>query len=156
VDPTAKLEGAAAGSDVLPTVLPATANLLAPFAPTSSQSWLTINTVTNGVVSFAFSANRTGCNRTAQITLLGLSISVTQLPFPTLVGAQRVNQDVFQFSVTNPGRSTNFTVLSTTNLLVPLTDWTVLGTASNVGSGLYQFTDESATNHQRFYTIRSP
>jgi hypothetical protein len=63
---------------------------------------------------------------------------------------------VFQFSVTNPGRSTNFTVLSTTNLLVPLTDWTVLGTASNVGSGLYQFTDESATNHQRFYTIRSP
>jgi DNA-binding beta-propeller fold protein YncE len=36
-DPTAKSESAAAGSDVLPVVLPATTDLLAPFAPTSDQ-----------------------------------------------------------------------------------------------------------------------
>ena len=78
VDPTAKLEGAAAGSDALPMVLPFTANLLPPFAPTSDQLWLTITGVTNGVVSFAFTATTT--NRTAHITLLGQAISVTQSP----------------------------------------------------------------------------
>ena len=57
VDPTAKVGSRRAGSDVLPVVLPATANLLAPFAPTSDQPWLTITGITNGVVSFAFTAN---------------------------------------------------------------------------------------------------
>ena len=52
VDPTAKSETAAAGSDVLPEVLPATENLLTPFAPSSDQPWLTITGITNGVVSF--------------------------------------------------------------------------------------------------------
>ena len=77
VDPTARSEGAAAGNDSLPVVLPATANLLAPFAPTSDQSWLTITGITNGVVSFSFTANA-GSVRTAFITLLGQSILVTQ------------------------------------------------------------------------------
>jgi autotransporter-associated beta strand protein len=76
VDPTPKMEGLAAGSDVLPTVLPSTENLLAPFAPTSDQSWLTITSVSNGVVNFAFTATTT--NRTGHITLLGQSIPVTQ------------------------------------------------------------------------------
>ena len=57
VDTAAMTEGAGAGSDVLPSVLPASENLLAPFAPTSSQSWLTISGTANGVVSFAFTAN---------------------------------------------------------------------------------------------------
>ena len=38
-------------------MLPATENLLGPFAPTSDQSWLTISGITNGVVSFSFTAN---------------------------------------------------------------------------------------------------
>ena len=69
VDPTARLEGLAAGSDSLPVVLPATANLLPPFAPTSDQPWLTITGVASGVVSFSFTAN-TGPSRTANISLL--------------------------------------------------------------------------------------
>jgi len=77
VDPTPKLEGLAAGSDVLPAVLPPTENLLPPFAPTSDQSWLTVTGVTNGVVSFAFTAN-TGPARTANVTLLGQTIPITQ------------------------------------------------------------------------------
>jgi DNA-binding beta-propeller fold protein YncE len=78
VDPTPKLEGPAAGSDTLPPVLPTTESLLYPFVPTSSQPWLTITGVTNGVVSFSFAANTTTSNRTTQITLLGQSIPVTQ------------------------------------------------------------------------------
>jgi sugar lactone lactonase YvrE len=79
VDPTPLLEGALAGSDSLPVVLPATANLAPPFAPVSSQSWLTITGETSDVVSFSFTANTSLSNRTANITLLGQSISVTQL-----------------------------------------------------------------------------
>jgi DNA-binding beta-propeller fold protein YncE len=77
VDPTPKLEGLAAGNDFLPVVLPATENLLPPFAPTSDQSWLTITGITNDVVSFSFTTN-TGFSRTGHITLLGQIIPVTQ------------------------------------------------------------------------------
>ena len=77
VDPTPKMETSAAGTDVLPAVLPSTANLLAPFAPASDQSWLTITGTANGVVSFAFPADPS-VSRTAQITLLASTISITQ------------------------------------------------------------------------------
>ena len=79
VNPTAKWESAVAGSDVLPVVLPVTANLLAPFAPTSDQPWLIISGITNGMVSFTFSANTGSTNRTANITLLGQPIAITQV-----------------------------------------------------------------------------
>jgi len=65
VDSTARLEGLAAGNDDLPVVLPATANLGGPFAPTSDQPWLNIVDISNGVVSFAFTTN-TGPARTAR------------------------------------------------------------------------------------------
>ena len=77
MDPTPKLESLAAGIDTLPIVLPATVNLLPPFAPASDQPWLAINGVANGVVSFSFTANA-GSARTANISLLGQIIPVTQ------------------------------------------------------------------------------
>ena len=70
-------EGAAAGGDTLSPVLPASAPLSGVFAPTSDQSWLTIVSVSGGVVNFSFAAN-TGAARTAHITLLGQQITVTQ------------------------------------------------------------------------------
>ena len=88
MDPTAKSEGPSAGSDTLPVVLPATANLLAPFAPTSDQPWLTITGITNGVVSFAFGGNATGTNRTAHITLLGQAVAITQATAPVVITSQ--------------------------------------------------------------------
>ncbi len=51
-------EGAAAGSDSLLQALPSTAPLAGFNAPTSDQSWLTIGSVVNGVVSFSFTAKR--------------------------------------------------------------------------------------------------
>ena len=77
VDLTARLETAVAGSDTLPVVLPATANLLAPFAPTSDH-WLTITGVSNGVVTFAFGGNTAGLAARLTSTLLGQTIAVTQ------------------------------------------------------------------------------
>ncbi len=71
-------EGAAAGNDELGVVLPTTQLLTGLFAPTSDQSWLTIGTSADGVINFSFSANDTGAVRTADITVLGQSITVTQ------------------------------------------------------------------------------
>ena len=62
----------------------------------------------------------------------------------------------FQFSFTNtPGAS--FSVLTTTNLSLPLSNWTVVGGATEVSPGQFQYTDPQATNTpQRFYRVRSP
>ena len=158
VDPSPRVEGLAAGNDALPAVLPATENLLPPFAPTSDQSWLTITGITNGVVSFSFTAN-TGSGRMAHITLLGQTIPITQgviVTPPLLGGAQILTNGLLQFAFTNnPGAT--FTVLSTTDLSLPLSDWTVAGAASNIGGSQFQFTVQPATNAgQGFYTVRSP
>ena len=63
-----------------------------------------------------------------------------------------------QFRIQFTGNS-NFTqtVLGTTNLTVPLSAWPVLGVATQVASGVFEFTDLNATNSaQRFYRLRSP
>ena len=160
MDPTVRLEGSAAGNDVLPGVLPATVNLRAPFAPTSDQPWLTITGVTNGVVSFAFVTNTNRASRTANITTLGQAIPITQAAAvvpPVLVNIALLTNGSFQFAFSNESAGATFTVLSSTNLSMPLSDWTVLGTPTNDGFGQYLFTDRSATNRdQRFYRVISP
>jgi hypothetical protein len=61
-----------------------------------------------------------------------------------------------QFTFTNtPGLG--FTVLAATNPALALTNWTVVGSATEVSPGQFQFTDSQATNTpQRFYRVRSP
>jgi DNA-binding beta-propeller fold protein YncE len=159
VDPTARLEGPAAGSDVLPVVLPATENLLAPFAPTSDQPWLTISGINNGVVGFAFTANPGSSGRTAHITLLGQPISITQAAAvvtpPTLFGLTTPGNGTFRFAFSN-NQGVTFTVLTTTNLLLPMTGWTVAGAPANIAPGLFQFSTAITNGMPRFYRVRSP
>jgi DNA-binding beta-propeller fold protein YncE len=159
IDLTPKNEGLFAGNDVLPPVLPSTEYLTSPFAPASNQSWLTINGVTNGVVAFSFTTC-TNLVRTANISVLGELISVTQSNWlvtpPLLTGAKTFGDGTFQFTFTGtPG--TPFTVMSTTNLALPLANWTMLGSPSNLASNLFQFTSQPQTNDpQRFYRVSSP
>ncbi|HEV7926887.1 MAG TPA: BACON domain-containing carbohydrate-binding protein [Verrucomicrobiae bacterium] len=159
LDPTFKVENATAGSDSLPAVLPVTANLLPPFAPISDQPWLTITGLTNGVVTFAFAANNTGLGRVAHITLLGQAIPIIQVFLsspPVLTALPMQTSGVFQFAFADTQNST-FTVLSTSNLSSPLSNWAVTGTASNIAPNLFQFTDTNpATDLQRYYYLRSP
>jgi hypothetical protein len=72
-------ERAPAGSDALAPVLPATASLTGVFAPQSDQGWLTIDSVQGGGVHFSFTSN-TGATRTANLSVLGQQITVTQSP----------------------------------------------------------------------------
>ena len=53
---------------------------LGAFAPTSDQSWLTIESSASGVVHFSVAENFTAVDRFAQITVLGLPIFVDQAP----------------------------------------------------------------------------
>jgi sugar lactone lactonase YvrE len=158
IDAAVKTESAAAGSDVLGLALPATANMSVPLSPTSDQPWLTIGTIANGVMSFSFTAN-TGASRTAHITLLGVTIPVTQVAVVTplfLTGARMLSNGAFQFSFTN-NPAGSFTVVTTTNVSLPLSQWTVAGVATNVAGGVFHFTSGPATNGpKRFYSVRSP
>jgi hypothetical protein len=86
------------------------------------------------------------------------SIVNVNVPLPArtrLTGEQQVN-GAFQFNFTNsPGAL--FAVLATTNLSLPLTNWTQLGGVVEVTPGQFQFTDPSATNNaQRFYLLLTP
>ena len=75
-------------------------------------------------------------------------------PPPRLAGTRMANGNFVLKFVDTPG--TNFTVLATTNLTLPRTDWTVLGTAIENPPGLFQFTDSPPASIQRFYDVRSP
>jgi len=74
----------------------------------------------------------------------------------SLNGAVTLPGGAFQFSFTNLS-GLSFTVLGTTNLAFPLTNWTVLGTPVEGPPGYYQFTDPQATNSaNQFYRVSSP
>ncbi|HWY29136.1 MAG TPA: LamG-like jellyroll fold domain-containing protein, partial [Candidatus Acidoferrum sp.] len=77
VDASGRTAPADAGTDTLSAVLPATANLMGAFAPTTDQPWLSIMGITNGVIYYSFTAN-TNVARTGHILVLGKSISVQQ------------------------------------------------------------------------------
>jgi FtsP/CotA-like multicopper oxidase with cupredoxin domain/streptogramin lyase len=159
VDASTKSEPFTAGSDSLASVLPANQNLAAPFAPTSSVPWLNITGVAGGVVSFNFAANTNTSARNGFITVLGQTVAVNQAgapPVPVFTKIKLLTNGVFQLSFTNGTSSGTYSVLFGTNLLVPLTNWPVIGTATNNGLGVWQFTDSSASNVTRFYRIRSP
>ena len=156
VDATSKLESASAGTDTLPVALSQNLTLAAPFTPVSDQPWLTITGVDSGVTSFAFTANTNAGSRTAHITLFGKSITVTQLAIPKLINPTMTTNGVFQIGITNVDSNSIITVLTSTNVSLPFSNWTVLGAPSNVAPGLKQFTDTNATDPVRFYNVRSP
>jgi len=74
----------------------------------------------------------------------------------TLTGTTVSFNGALQFSFTNTPGAT-FTILATTNLSVPISNWTILGAAIETSPGVFQFTDSQATNDPgRFYRVRWP
>jgi hypothetical protein len=63
-----------------------------------------------------------------------------------------------QFAIQFAGSSNvGYTVLETTNVSLPASNWTVLGPATLLSNNLFQFSDTQATNVPlRFYRLRSP
>jgi hypothetical protein len=73
-----------------------------------------------------------------------------------LTGITSAPDGSFQFSFTNvPGAF--FTVLATTNVTLPLSNWMTLGGVTETSPGHFQFTDPQATNEpRRYYRVRWP
>ena len=79
--------------------------------------------------------------------------AVTPLPAPiplTLTSLRRLDNGAFQFAYTNTAAQIG-SVYASSDLL----SWLPVGVATQISSGLYQFTDTTATNYpERFYQLR--
>ena len=86
-------------------------------------------------------------------SIVNISVPV---PATTTLNRTVLTNGEFQFGFTNsPGAL--FGVLATTNLSLPLTNWTKLGGVVEISPGQFQFTDPQATNGgQRYYNIFAP
>jgi hypothetical protein len=76
---------------------------------------------------------------------------------PTLTALRVLSDGSFQLAFTNVSGAP-FTVLGSTNLLTPVTNWAVLGPAVEIVPSQFQFTDPQVLNSYgaRFYCVRSP
>ena len=81
----------AGGAGSLPAVLPTTTFLTGSFAPTADQAWITLGSISNGVISFTASA--TGTTRYGYVTVLGQKMLVQQgtPAAPTLITPTSAN-----------------------------------------------------------------
>jgi hypothetical protein len=87
------------------------------------------------------------------LTLDVLGYNGPGLAAPNLAVTKSSNGNIQIRFVNTPG--TIFTVLATTNIALPVVNWTILGTAIEGPTGQFQFTDSSPMGSQRFYEVRS-
>lgn len=81
---------------------------------------------------------------------------VTPLPPIILTQPTKLTNGAFQFTFTNTP-NWPFTVLGTTNLALPFSNWTTLTGLTEALPGEFHFTDSQATNiPRRFYRVTSP
>jgi hypothetical protein len=70
----------------------------------------------------------------------------------TLSNLEQLGDGRFRFSYTNSSGPSG-SIYASTNLM----NWASIGSATQISPGLYQFTDNAATNHpRRFYQLRNP
>ena len=82
-------------------------------------------------------------------------VNITAAPPIQLTGITFVG-GAFQFGFTNTPNS-SFTVLASSDVALPPSNWTLLGSVTETSPGQFQFSDPQATNNpQRFYRVRSP
>jgi hypothetical protein len=86
-------------------------------------------------------------------TLISPTPPVTAI---NLHAPQKMPDGAFQLAFENLPNA-KFTVIATTNLLLPNSAWIPIGVVTEIAPGSYRFIDQEATNwSQRFYRIRSP
>ena len=73
-----------------------------------------------------------------------------------VLNSSQYSNGIFAFSFTGTPGAT-YTALATTNASLVLTNWTALGSASEISPGHFRFADaEARDNPSRFYRVRSP
>jgi hypothetical protein len=118
--------------------------------PVNTNGVATLNITNFGVGSHGVSASYA-----SDTVFASSSASLVATP-PYLTDLTLLGNGAFQFSFTNT-IAAPFTVMSSTDLSLPLTNWISLGSPVEVSPGQFQFTDSQATNDTvRFYRVRSP
>ena len=140
---------------------------------TGNGTLFAINTDGSGFTSlYSFTGGSDGADPQSDLVLSGNTLygtansggasgngTVFSFTLPSsilLTNLSKVPGGSFQFSFLHTSGSTN-TVFATTNVGLAFSNWTPLGTATEVSPGHFQFADPQATNRpQRFYRVRSP
>ncbi len=109
----------------------------------------------NQLVLPALGSGLSWTNRLSQDGSLEVFVPIPPVTSIEVSGAALLTNGAFQLSFTNVSGAA-FTVLSSTNLFLAATNWTVLGSATEIAPGQFRFTDPQATNDPlRFYRVRS-
>jgi len=92
----------------------------------------------------------------------GLSVGATAelygvvVPAIVITNPTKLPDGSFQFGFAAAAGS-NHTVLASVDLAMPVATWSVLGPATEITSGQFQFTDSQAPSYpRRFYVVRTP
>jgi hypothetical protein len=118
---------------------------------TSSAADVTAGAVTLTMTS---AGQQSPCGAASAQAVLTI-IPVTLTP-PTLIGPTWLSNGLFRFAFSNNDPCASFTVLTTTNPWLPLSNWTVAGPATNTAPGLFQFSTGTTNTRQGYYRVRSP
>jgi hypothetical protein len=96
-------------------------------------------------------------SNSAGVTMGGDQSFVTPDVPRTITGCCLSGAGQLQFQFTGAAEA-SYTVLCATNLTLPLSNWTQVGTVTETSAGQYLFTDSAAAPHpsQRFYRVRQP
>lgn len=113
-----------------------------------------------GLTTSAFATDQRGRPRVINDIVDVGAVEVQLSPSTPIMisSAELFGDGTFQLSFSNVTGG-SFSVLASTNLVLPISNWPLVGpvTETPPGSGQFQFTDAQATNHpQRFYRVRSP
>jgi fibronectin-binding autotransporter adhesin len=116
-------------------------------------------TINNSVSSVTVTGSGLAAGATASISVVGGSINmvvaVTSIPKPVInmVGLVGTNLVI---SGTNGLANSNYYVLTSTNLTLPLSNWTVLSTNAFSGAGTFSVTNTNAIPSPSYYIIAIP
>ncbi len=142
---------------------PGASDVLAPMALTSGQRLLpALGNAQTGTSAF-YDLSRLAPGSTYYWSVQALDTSFAGSPFaaesqlttgPLVVNPIHFPGGAFEFYFTNQS-VVNFDILVSTNISLPVSNWTDLGPAISLGGGYYQFTDTNAIGQpRRFYLLR--
>lgn len=93
--------------------------------------------------------------RSAVLNPWGVTVVPSLPPPPVITHTSQPGPGQFAIQFTGNTNAT-YSVLSATNITLPIVDWTYLGTPGLLSNNVFQFTDLQATNSIEFYLLRSP
>jgi PKD repeat protein len=120
----------------------------------------TLNTASSASVSHAYSAAGTYTVSLTAAGNLGVS-SVTNTAYIVVsprpvIGKPKLSSGSFIFSGAGGIPGVSYRILTSTNVALPLADWTLATSSAFVADGSYSFTNSAPTNKASFFILVSP